>query len=577
MRQSFVRRVVFLAALMGLPAIGLALFLDVTLAGATNPQGPVVVSAAFSPTAVNTASGPASVTVTLQVTDGPSGFATADLGFLPPSGGYRWFYPSWTLSTGTPQDGTYTATIQLPQYAATGTWTLAEIVAYDNADNWGYQTGYGNPTLQVTGGNANPPAVESAVFTPRAVNTSSGPATVTVTLQVTDSPSGFATADLGLLPPSGGYDWLYPSWTLSTGTPQDGTFTATIQLPQYATTGTWNLDELVAYDNAGNWKYETGYVVPTLQVADSVNAQAPAVQSASFSPTALNTSSGPATVTVTLQVTDGPSGFATADLGLLPPSGGYDWLYPSWTLSTGTPQDGTFTATIQLPQYATAGTWTLAEIVAYDNADNWGYQTGYGDPTLQVSDESSPTAPVITNIPSNAADGESFVPTVNTTGDGATSVTSSSASVCSVSSGTVDFVGVGTCTLTAHLAPGTNYTGADGSPQSFPVGPSLGACGNPAVTRCFTSATGTTVTVGSGFTFPVTTAGTPAPKITEKGKLPKGVKFTKGTGSASLRGTPRSTKHKSAAGTYSITFTATYGKGKSKQVITQSFIFAVAG
>ena len=90
-----------------------------------------------------------------------------------------------------------------------------------------------------------------------------------------------------------------------------------------------------------------------------------------------------------------------------------------------------------------------------------------------------------------------------------------------------------------------------------------------------TSASSLQTAAGSAFTFPVTTIGTPAPRITEKGKLPKGVKFHKGTGTATISGTPRSTKHKSAVGTYSLTITATFGKGKNKDMVTQSFTLTV--
>ena len=43
-----------------------------------------------------------------------------------------------------------------------------------------------------------------------------------------------------------------------------------------------------------------------------------------------------------------------------------------------------------------------------------------------------------------------------------------------------------------------------------------------------------------------------------------------------LGGTPTSTKHKSAAGTYHLTFTATFGKGKTKVVATQAFTLSVS-
>ncbi len=84
----------------------------------------------------------------------------------------------------------------------------------------------------------------------------------------------------------------------------------------------------------------------------------------------------------------------------------------------------------------------------------------------------TPTTPVITNIPVNPVFDGSFTSSVSTDSDGVTSVTSSTTSVCTVEGDnlTVDFVGVGSCTLTAHVAASATYDQADGSPQTFAVG-----------------------------------------------------------------------------------------------------------
>jgi hypothetical protein len=66
-----------------------------------------------------------------------------------------------------------------------------------------------------------------------------------------------------------------------------------------------------------------------------------------------------------------------------------------------------------------------------------------------------------------------------------------------------------------------------------------------------TSAATTTFTKGTASTFTITATGKPKPKITESGKLPKGVKFKSGV----LSGTPTGT------GTFPITLTATNGIG----------------
>ena len=64
--------------------------------------------------------------------------------------------------------------------------------------------------------------------------------------------------------------------------------------------------------------------------------------------------------------------------------------------------------------------------------------------------------------------------------------------------------------------------------------------------------------------------------MTRHGKLPKGVRFHYNhDGTATLSGTPTSTKG-SLSGTYPLTFTATFGSGRSKQVVAQAFTLAVS-
>jgi len=78
----------------------------------------------------------------------------------------------------------------------------------------------------------------------------------------------------------------------------------------------------------------------------------------------------------------------------------------------------------------------------------------------------------ISNIPASAVYGGSFVPVYLYSGTGTPvkTTTSSTLLVCKVSGATVSFVGVGTCTLTAHATATTNNSAADGTPQSFNVG-----------------------------------------------------------------------------------------------------------
>ena len=77
----------------------------------------------------------------------------------------------------------------------------------------------------------------------------------------------------------------------------------------------------------------------------------------------------------------------------------------------------------------------------------------------------------IANIPSSAIYGGSFTPSITYNGDGTSSVASNSNSICTVVSGVVHYVGVGTCSLTASATAGTNYASITGTAQSFTVSP----------------------------------------------------------------------------------------------------------
>ncbi len=182
----------------------------------------------------------------------------------------------------------------------------------------------------------------------------------------------------------------------------------------------------------------------------------------------------------------------------------------------------------------------------------------------------TPQAITFTSHPPTPADvGGTYTPTATGGASGNPVVfsigASSTAGACTLSAGVVHFNGAGTCVIDANQAGNAAYTAAPTVAQSVTIGFS-----GPAIT----SANHTTATVGEFFTFHVTTTGG-SPKIKGKGKLAKGVKFVKGTGSATITGTPTSTKHKSAAGNYQITITATFGKGKTKQVVTQLFTLQV--
>lgn len=148
----------------------------------------------------------------------------------------------------------------------------------------------------------------------------------------------------------------------------------------------------------------------------------------------------------------------------------------------GNPQTATGTATgvkgESLSGLSLSGT-THTNAGSY--TDNWTFTdtTGnYNNASGTVQDvigKATPTAVSITNIPSGALLNGSFAPMFSVTstpsGDpGATSVVSSTQNTCTVSSGTVSFISVGQCTLTASVAATMNYNGQTGAAQTFVIG-----------------------------------------------------------------------------------------------------------
>lgn len=129
--------------------------------------------------------------------------------------------------------------------------------------------------------------------------------------------------------------------------------------------------------------------------------------------------------------------------------------------------------------------------VAVDPGTHTAYVTNNASNTVSVIRTIAST-PVITNLPTGAAVGGSFTATVDTTGDGTRSVSSSTPTVCTASGLTVTYVGVGTCTLTAAVTAGTHLGAAAGSPQSFQLSMS------PATTTATTPPSSTQLLADTG-------------------------------------------------------------------------------
>jgi hypothetical protein len=112
-----------------------------------------------------------------------------------------------------------------------------------------------------------------------------------------------------------------------------------------------------------------------------------------------------------------------------------------------------------------AGTQTLS--VTLTPTDTTDYNTATATVQLTVN-QTTPTIS-ISDIPTSPFNGGSFTITYSYSGDGSPSVSSSTAPVCTTSGNTVNFVGVGMCTLTASATATADYMAVTGYAQTFNV------------------------------------------------------------------------------------------------------------
>ncbi len=221
----------------------------------------------------------------------------------------------------------------------------------------------------------------------------------------------------------------------------------------------------------------------------------PQLVSLSFSPSSVNTATGPATVTVTVEVTDDLSGVrdGSVSVNFQAPTGQSET--PTLSLVSGTSLDGIYRATVTFPQYGATGIWTVGPLCVFDNAEN-----GQCPDSAMLSADGFPTQLTVTNGNASASPQTiSFGPlkplrlgtppfAVSATASSGLPVSFSSASpsVCAVSGATVTLTAGGLCTVDASQVGNTAYLPAADVLQSFLVqvytGGPLGDCHGAALT-----------------------------------------------------------------------------------------------
>jgi hypothetical protein len=415
--QMLVRRPASTMVLVALMILYL-LPLTIVLAQEVDTTPPQLVDFSLSPTSIDVSASPQTITATLRVTDNLSGTVNVQVQFRSPSGG-QFQSIVGQLVAGNRQDGTFQGSLSFPQFSENGMWSITNIFLSDLTGNFNSIStavlqGRGLPTVlnvvsnptDVTG-----PTVTGISISPAAVDVSAGSQNITVTLTVTDDLSG------AIFTPSatGSFFGFFPvqfrstsgtqrryignrEFTLTSGTPQNGTWQATFIMPQFSEPGTWQIEFLQLRDVASNQRFLntsnlTALGLPVNLDVASVPSDTtpPQLTGLSFTPTVINTSLSNQSVSVTLNITDDLAGasftpttqfisFFEAGVQFRSPSGQQSRavaFFNAFNLVAGTPQNGTWQGNLFFPRFSEDGTWRInllqlkdvtRNIVSFDTA-----------------------------------------------------------------------------------------------------------------------------------------------------------------------------------------------------------------
>src|SRR2546423_13490093 len=155
-------------------------------------------------------------------------------------------------------------------------------------------------------------------------------------------------------------------------------------------------------------------------VRAATDTTAPSWGAVTVSPTSIDTSGAPVSVTVTARITDDQSGIVATSGGAYGGSGNLtfrvssssQYAYASFTAAnriSGTAQDGVYQVAMTVPHYAAQGTWAISSASLGDSAGNSRYASSAADLTAAgltasfsqtaVGDTTAPTFAGLTFTP----------------------------------------------------------------------------------------------------------------------------------------------------------------------------------
>ncbi len=227
-----------------------------------------------------------------------------------------------------------------------------------------------NPLAAVMG-DAIAPTLTAFDFAPASVNTSDGPATVTVSFTVTDDLSGATLISVGILNPSATLS-VGSGTSFAAATSHSGSFA--LPFAQFSASGVWTVQHVTLFDAAGNTRSLStvdltamGFPTAITVVSAVEDVTAPALTALDIDPRTVSTTSGPANVTVSFTVTDDLSGATLISMGILNPSATLSVSFGA-SLAAATTHSGSFA--VPFAQFSESGVWTVQHVTLFDAAGN---------------------------------------------------------------------------------------------------------------------------------------------------------------------------------------------------------------
>lgn len=234
---------------------------------------PAITSIAIAPAVADITAGPVAMTATITITDESSGFATGYLFLYNPDGGFvsNTFFNSAQRVFGDASSGTYDVTFNVPALAAAGNWRVDAMVTDVAFNTRFYDATATNPfpipsdalfTVTNSGSvDTTSPELIAASTNPTTVDTGAGSATVTFTIEVSDSEAGF---NYGLIYPNSPTTGLqheliteFNDLNRVSGDEYSGIYEVTMTLPAGSDPGTWVYD-VDLNDRVGNGAFNLG-------------------------------------------------------------------------------------------------------------------------------------------------------------------------------------------------------------------------------------------------------------------------------------------------------------------------------